>query len=116
MQPAPLTLAPFTEGDLWEGIPALSLTVNGTVPASPIEVVTMRFQRAGAVPSVAVGLTSATAGQITIVDAANWIIEVPEQVVASLSYGKWDFQITIKPVGSSKRTYIADTVDVLQTI
>jgi len=116
MIPGTLTLEAFTEGDLWEGIPAFLITVNGVAPSADIESVTMRFNKAGCISSDVVELTSATPGQITIVDAANWEIEVPEQAVTGLTYGKWKFRIKIKPVGLAARTYIADEITVLETV
>lgn len=116
MTPQKLPLTPFTEGDTWDGIPALTVTVNGAVPASALSVVTMRFKKSGAVPSDVVQLTSATAGQITITNAANWAVTVPSQIVAGLTSGKWTWRMRFQSADAKRRTYLADELTVLETV
>lgn len=115
MKPGKLTLEPFTEGDSWDGIPAFTLTVNGVPPASPIDTVTMRFKKSGSQPSEIITLSSAD-DEITIVDAAGWEIEVPQQIVAGLTYGKWDWRIRITDDEGVIKTYVADTIEILETV
>jgi hypothetical protein len=118
MTPAKLALEDFTEGDEWEGIPSLTLTINGAAPASPLTLVTMRFKKANALPGDAVELTSATAGQITIVSAANWEISIPPQIVAGLTFGKWTWRIrcTDATTDGAPKTYLGDVLTVLETV
>lgn len=116
MRPGKLSLDPFTEGDRWDGIPNLSITSNGTTPESPIQSVTMRFKRAGEVPSTPVELSSAEAGEIEIVSAANWEITVPPQEVSGLTRGKWIWRMRIIAQDGSKRTYLADEIEILETV
>jgi hypothetical protein len=116
MKPAKLALEPFTEGDRWGGIPNLSIKVNGVAPSSPILAVTMRFKKAGSVPSDVVELSSATPAQITIVNAANWEITVPPQEVPGLTYDEWTWRIRVTAVDGSKQTYLADNIKVLEGV
>ena len=85
MTPQKLSLTPFTEGDTWDGIPSLTVTINGSPPASALSLVTMRFKKSGGLESETVQLTSATVGQITITNAATWAITVPAQIVPALT-------------------------------
>ena len=116
MIPGKLPLDPFTEGDKWEGIPALTITINGAQPADPVTLVTMKFKLADDLPSSVVTLTSATPGQITIVDAAAWEIAIPAQTIAGLTYGKWTWRIECTDATNGARTYIADEIEVLETV
>lgn len=123
MTPQKLPLDPFTEGDEWEGIPEISITVGPTggpfaPPADPLSVVTMRFKKAGGLQSDVVELSSATAGQITITDAANWTFTIPAQIVAGLTFGKWTWRIKCKDntATGKPKTYLADEIVVLETV
>lgn len=116
MTPQKLSLTPFTEGDTWDGIPSLTITINGAPPASNLSLVTMRFKRAGGLESDVVELTSATPGQITISSAANWQITVPAQIVPTLTTGKWDWRMKFTDAAGKKRTYLADQITVLETV
>ena len=123
MIPAKLPLTPITEGDEWEGIPAINITsgpVGGpfVAPANPLALVTLRFKRAGDVPSAVIELSSAVAGQITITNAAAWTFSVPAQIVAGLTQGKWTFRIKCKDnSGTGKpKTYLGDELTVLETV
>lgn len=118
MAPQKLSLQSFTEGDQWEGIPALSIRVNGLPPATALALVTIRFKPTQPTDSAVVQLSSATAGQITILSAANWEITVPPQIVAGLTKGLWNWRMRFtdtSPTGSPK-TYLADQITVLETI
>lgn len=117
MTPAKLALEDFTEGDEWEGVPALTITINGAAPASPLTLVTMRFKKANALPGDAVELSSAD-DEITIVSAANWEISIPAQIVAGLTYGKWTWRIrcTDSTATGRPKTYLGDVLTVLETV
>jgi hypothetical protein len=123
MIPQKLPLTPFTEGDEWEGIPSIAITVGPTggpfvPPTAPLAQVTLRFKKAGGVPSEVVELSTATAGQITITSAANWQFTIPAQIVAGLTYGKWAWRIKCRDnTGTGKpKTYLADELTVLETV
>lgn len=116
MEPAKLTLDPFTEGDGWKGIPALSIKVNGVTPAAAISSAEMLFAKNNNTqPNPAIELSSAN-NKLTIVSAANWEISVPPQVVPGLTEGEWLFQIKITPVGGLPETYVSDVLTVLKTV
>jgi hypothetical protein len=118
MIPAKLALEKFTEGDEWDGIPSLTITINGAAPPVPLASAKMRFKKPGAVPSTVVELSSATPGQITIVSAATWEISVPPQLVAGLTFGKWTWRLRCLDTSTTGRpkTYLADEIEVLETI
>lgn len=114
MTPAKYPLEPFTAGDRWKGIPALSITVGGAIPASPISVVTLRFRRSGEAAGTVVELVSPT--NITLTNAANWQFAIPPQAVAALTAGTWEWQLRITAVDGAKDTYLADELTVFESI
>lgn len=124
MEPQKLTINKFTEGDEWEGIPEISITVGPELgpfapPANPLALVTMRFKKATEVtPNPVVELSSATPGQITITNAATWTFSIPPQIVDLLTYGKWKWRIRCKDntVTGKPKTYLADEVEILETV
>lgn len=123
MKFAPLKLESFTEGDEWEGVPSISITVGPeggpfAAPSNPLSLVTMRFKKTGSVQSEIVELTSATAGQITITNAATWTFSIPAQIVAGLTSGKWMFRIKCKDntATGKPKTYLGDEIVVLETV
>jgi hypothetical protein len=123
MTPSKLTLLPFTEGDEWEGIPSINITVGPAggpfaAPVAPLALVTCRFKRSGDVPSDVVELTSATPGQINITNAATWTFSIPAQIVPKLTKGKWTFRIKCKDNTSTgkPKTYLGDEITVLETV
>jgi hypothetical protein len=116
MIPQKLPLTPFTEGDTWDGIPSLTVTINGAAPASALALVTLRFRKSGGLESDTVELTSATAGQINITDATNWIITIPPQIVPGLTTGKWTWRMRFQDAAGKKRTFLADEVTILETV
>lgn len=118
MTPQKLSLESFTEGDEWDGIPALTFRVNGSPPATPLALATLRFKLAAPAAGAVVQLSSATAGQITIVSAANWEITVPPQIVAGLTKGRWSWRLRCSDTSTTGRpkTYLADEILVLETI
>lgn len=116
MIPQQLSLTPFTEGDTWDGIPSMTITVNGAAPASALSSVIMRFKKNGGTDAELVELTSATPAQITITNAATWTLTVPAQIVAGLTAGKWDWRMKFTDAAGKKRTYLADQITVLETV
>lgn len=122
MKRTKLPIDPFTEGDSWDGIPALVISVGPeggpyAPPASPLALVTMRFSKIGSEAQTIVELSSAVPAQITIVSAANWEFSIPEQILP-VTEGKWDWQICCKDSTATgkPKTYFADTVEVLNRI
>jgi hypothetical protein len=116
MTPQKLALTPYTEGDTWAGIPSLIVTINGAAPASSLTLVTMRFKKSGGLESETVELTSATAGQITIANAATWEISIPAQIIPGLTAGKWTWRMRFQDATGQKLTYLADEITVLETV
>lgn len=124
MTPQKLTLDAFTEGDLWDGIPSISITVGPVggpfiPPAAPLQLVTMRFRKQGDESAAVVELSSAVAGQISITgSAANWTFSVPAQIVPGLTAGKWVWRIRCKDntAGGKPKTYLGDELTVLETV
>lgn len=123
MRPYKLPTEPFTEGDSWDGIPAAIVTIGPeggpfVAPASPLSLVTMRFQKLGSENEPIVELSSATAGEITIVSAANWEFSIPEQIVPGLTEGKWIWQIKCKDstATGTPKTWMAGEQEVLASI
>lgn len=117
MTPQKLALTPFTEGDEWDGIPSLTVTINGAPPASPLTLVTMRFKKANSLPGEVVELSSADA-EITITSAANWEITIPPQIIAGLTFGKWTWRLKFKDstADGAPQTYLGDELTVLETV
>jgi hypothetical protein len=123
MIPSKLTITSWTEGDEWAGLPLVKITVGPeggpfAPPADALAVVTMRFKKAGGLDSDVVQLTSATAGQITILDAGEWEFSIPPQIIAGLTYGKWTWRIRCTDVSAngSPKTFLADEVTILETV
>jgi hypothetical protein len=116
MIPQKLAITSITEGDTWDGIPSLTVTINGAAPASALSIVTMRFAKIGSEGEQTVELTSATAGQINITNAATWTITVPAQIVPGLTAGKWTWRMRFQDAAGKKRTYLADEITVLETV
>jgi hypothetical protein len=123
MKPAPLRLDPFTEGDEWDGVPSISITVGPQAgpfapPTTPLSVVTMRFRKQGVSTNEVVELSSVTPAQITILNAATWTFRIPPQVVPALTHGKWIFRIKCRDSSGTGRpkTYLGDEITVLETV
>jgi hypothetical protein len=116
MIPSKLALTPFTEGDTWEGIPSVTIHVNDAAPASPMSTVTMRFKKSGAVPSEVIELSSAAPEEITITDDEGWVFAIPEQAIPGLTAGKWIWRIRVTDTAGEIRTYLADILEVLETV
>ncbi len=114
MTPKTITLEPFTEGDHFPGIPALSILIEGVTPATPLATAIMRFAPADG-SAEPVELTSADE-QITIVSAANWEISVPRQAVPGLTARRWNCQIKLIDTTGIKDTYISTQQLVLPTV
>lgn len=120
MTPKTLTLEPFTEGDAWDGIPQVSITEGPeggpfVAPASDLQIVTMRFQKADGSPDNVVELSSAAA-KITITSANNWTFVIPPQVIAGVTEGRWNWNIRCTNAAGHPKTYLTGQVTVLPSI
>ena len=123
MSPNPLPLEPFTQGDQWEGLPSVAgtpfftLQINGLAPASPLAAVTMRFAPKDHPKNVSsVELSSADPLQIHIDSTANWQFSIPPQFIPGLTFGEWRWNIRTTDAAGAKRTWLADTLSVLETV
>ena len=110
MKPAKLALESFTEGDTWEGIPSLVITVNGSTPAAAIVSGTIRFKPANELPGTPVQIP------LTLVNAAGWEVSVPPGIVAGLTKGDWIWRIAIIDASGVRKTYLADKITILETV
>ncbi len=116
MIPAKLALEPFSEGDDWDGIPAITITINHAAPAVAMGSVTMRFRQTGVTKPTIVELSSGTPSQIAILDAAVWNFQIPVQPIPELTAGRWMWRLRITDAVGRKRTYLADEIVVLENI
>jgi len=99
-----IELPSFLEGDHFYGLPEVQIrTADGSVPASPIASVVMRFAPVGGGDQAAFELTLA-AGRITA-DLGAWDIAVPEQAVPELSAGRWAWRLTTVNAAGVRRTW-----------
>jgi hypothetical protein len=114
MKPESITLEPFTEGDHWEGIPAITILINDEPPASALSGVRIRFTKDVRTVEV-VELTSAD-DQITIVDANAWELSIPEQAVPGLTAGKWRWNLETTNAAGVVKTYLEGTLLVLRDV
>ena len=90
-------LNPHTKGDQWPGIAMIGpITVDGVAPAETLVRVRMHFRKAGdASNAFGYGLDSnvvSGAGTITIDDAVNWNVIIPEQGL-TLDAGMWNWDM-----------------------
>lgn len=115
MTPRSIALEPFTQGDHFPGIPALTITVNDVPPASPLARAVMRFFPADG-NGDEVELDSNTPGQITILNAANWELSIPRQAIPFLTAGRWNTQIKLTDSTGAVDTYISTQQLVLPTV
>jgi len=118
-----MPLTPWTEGDAWEGVPAILITTGPdggpyTAPDSPLTLVTMRFKKIGDASAPIVELSSAAAGEITIVSAATWEISLPRQIIPGLTAGRWLWQIrcTDSSANGNPQTYLEDIAYIRETV
>ncbi len=115
MQPSPFPLEPFTEGDLWEGIPNLKILFNGARYGSPLQDISMRFKKAGAVPSAVVEL-SYSQGGISITSGVNWEFSVNAQEMPDLTHGTWTWRMRFTAEDGTIATLLSDEIEVLEDV
>jgi hypothetical protein len=116
MKPATLVLEPMVQGDTWDGIPSITLMINGAPPAEALASVRMRFQRDGKQLPNYVELTSTVAAQITISSAAGWELVVPPQPVPDLTRGSWSWNLETTDALGAVRTFLQGTLEILRGI
>jgi len=68
--PAQFLIGTYIIGSTWKGIPEIHLSSDGTTFESPLALVRMVFKDESG--NTLLTLSSATSGQITITDAAEW--------------------------------------------
>lgn len=123
MIPQKLPLTPFVEGDAWRDAIAIAITTGPdggpyATPASPLTLATMRFSKIGSEAATVVQLSTADATQITIVSAAGWELSLPVQIIPGLTAGKWAWQLRCRDNSATgnPQTYLADVIEILETI
>ncbi len=115
MSPALLRLEPFTAGDTWDGIPSITLKINGAAPAAALASARMRFQRDGRQIPEFVELSSAVGAQIVITSAAGWELTVPPQPVA-LTRGSWSYNLETTDTAGEVQTFLFGSIEILRDI
>lgn len=120
MTPQTLDLDPFTEGDHWEGIPAMTIQINDMPPDRPLTKVRIRFRPTdkpvnSQEANTRVELSNADTEQIQIVDADTWEISAPKQPLA-LTFGSWAYNIETTDADGVVWTPVAGTIQILQDV
>lgn len=95
---------PIFHGDTWPGIPVISIRPNDEIPALPAASAEVIFFKAEDGPEDPT-LTLTSPAAVTLTDAANWVFDVPPQVLP-LSPGEWTFRFRTTDSASSLRTWI----------
>ena len=111
MTPQIYIMQPFVRGDVWSGIPTITILVNGAVPPLPIASARMQFRRSGIVGDELLSLD----GSIIIQSAANWELSIPSRSL-SLSVGKWDYDLETTDSAGVIKTYIKGSIAVANDI
>jgi hypothetical protein len=112
MTPGEVTLSSYTYGDTWNGIAEITVAVGGNPPAENLASVEMEL-RPRNIPSKQAKLL-ASPDDITITNAANWVISIPAQDLA-LGAGKYDWYLTTVDAGGTRKTYVKGTIEVLRS-
>jgi hypothetical protein len=107
-----VVLHPVAEGETWDGLPNCSVTSTGTFTGSSLSSVVMVWKNSAG--TTALTRTSATAGQITITDAANWQFDVEPITTWSLSAGNYSWTLTMTDSSGNIRKRVAGTQQTLQ--
>lgn len=108
---ASVNLTPFVEGDTWRGISSISIRVNGEPPENSLSSAKIVFRRR--LGTQAHGATlSSVSGEITITDAANWELTVPQQTL-NLPADSWSWSLETVDSSGVKKTYILGTLSVI---
>lgn len=89
-RPAQVNLAPIVQGDTWDGLTNCSFSSDGTAFGDSLDTVRMQFKDSAG--NAALTLSSETAGQITITDAAAWTFDVEPRVI-NLTAGTYSWGI-----------------------
>lgn len=110
-KPAIGNLEPIVYGDTWDGLPDCSFSSNGSAFASSLALVRMFFKNADSVTGLE--LSSATSGQITIMDAATWAFNVEPIDEFPLAVGEWYWSIETTDADDIRKTYVAGSIEVL---
>ena len=121
MTPQKLSLDPFTEGDVWDGIPAIIIKIGPeggpyAAPEHPMASATMRFSKRDNKNSPIIELSHLNSEELIFTDADGWELSIPKQVVPGVTCGDWDWQIRIVDTQGNPYTYLGDTITVLRKI
>lgn len=115
--PAQLTLKPFTEGDTWEGIQVTGITMtNGDPLPSPLALVKMQFRRNPNDATVGGRLSSEIGGGIIIVNAEDYVFNIPARQMRLMQAGTWLWDIQLTDESDVITTYLTGTIEVLPQI
>lgn len=115
MTPPTYTLQPMVRGDQWRGISSITILVNGDPPASTLASARMHFRLSRDSREIGLGLSSAVAGEITIVSAANWQMSVPPRSL-NLHAGLWGWDLETTSAAGVVKTYLEGTLLIQQDI
>ena len=101
--------------DHWEGIPTISIEVNGAPPTSPVASATLSFYQermAGSDLGAPLLVLSSADDGVTISDAANWQMVVPITDVG-LPIGKYSCRFRTVNAAGYKRTWFTGTLEII---
>lgn len=111
MTPTAYNMQPVVRGDRWNGIPTITILVNGQVP--PIALASARMQfRKTAGPGAE--LTTEN-GLMGIVSAAGWELSIPAQSLPLVA-GRWNYDIETTDIAGTVKTYVAGTILITEDI
>jgi hypothetical protein len=88
---------PVYAGDTWPGIPSISIRPNGEIPAISVASAKLIFFKAEDGPQTP-SLTLTSPDEITLVDAADWELDIPP-VILDLAPGEWTFRFSTTAAG-----------------
>ena len=120
MIPDTIPLIPFTEGDAFPGVPTIQIRTGPeggpfVAPEADLSLAQLIFSPADGKGDRVI-LSSAVAGQITIVSAQNWDMTIPRQAVPGLTAGRWNVQLKLTDSAGLTDTWIATQQLILPTV
>lgn len=100
------------EGDTWEGIAQIEITINDLVPTVGIKSARLQFRdEAGNLGKE----LSTENGGIVIEDVPFWILSIPE-VDLGLASGIWDYDLETTNLDDFIQTCMKGTINIIQEI
>ena len=112
MTPGEVELSAVAYGDTWNGIAEVTVAIGGNPPSANLASVEMEFRPKNIQSKVA--LTLSSPDDITIVDAANWEIQVPAQDLG-LDAGVYTWYLKTTDADDVTKTYLKGTIEVLRS-